>query len=120
MARRSGQRDTSRIATPRVLDPLFRLAPLPLAVFEDRRDFNPDGPYRRPATFSRRAFADVVLKPAPRAFSFPDVFGFRVPDKVLICVRRKQRREVLHALRRTGSGAGRRRRRNYYSAVSCR
>lgn len=28
------------------------------------------------------------------------------PNKVGICIRRKQRREVLHALRRTGKGAG--------------
>lgn len=49
---------------------------------------------------------------------------FPNPTKTIICVRRKQRKEVLHALKFTG-GAGRRRRRfraprrNFFSYVDC-
>lgn len=54
-----------------------------------------------------------------KAFSREPI-GFGDPSTVAVCVRRKQRREVLHAYRRTrkGSGAGRRRR-NEYSNTKC-
>lgn len=32
--------------------------------------------------------------------------GFYRPNRVIICARRRMRREVLHAIRRTGSGGG--------------
>lgn len=47
--------------------------------------------------------------------------GFHAPWQVIICVRRKRRREVLHALNKTGAGKGRQRRpvRNTFSEVRC-
>lgn len=54
--------------------------------------------------------------------SLPHRVGFTLPWQVIICVRRKRRREVLHALRFTGKGATRRmrfRRNNEYSEVRC-
>lgn len=50
--------------------------------------------------------------------------GFDDPRRVMICVRRQRRKEVMHALRFAG-GRGRRRttfrqpRRNYYSGIDC-
>lgn len=48
--------------------------------------------------------------------------GFHLPWQVVICVRRQRRREVLHALKRTGAGSARNQKpavRNYYSNVRC-
>lgn len=45
---------------------------------------------------------------------------FRTPDQVLVCLRRKIRRQVLHALMRLNSGRGRRRPQGYYSEVHCK
>lgn len=48
--------------------------------------------------------------------------GFQLPWQVIICVRRKRRREVMHALDiagRKGVGAGRPQRRDEYSEVRC-
>lgn len=50
----------------------------------------------------------------------PHQVAFRNPQSVLVCVRRKMRREVLHALRKTGSGSGRKKpKRNWTSGISC-
>lgn len=51
------------------------------------------------------------------------VLGFKSPRRVDLCIRRKERREVLHALGRVGRGGtrrGRRYRRNYQSDITCR
>lgn len=47
--------------------------------------------------------------------------GFQHPWQVMICIRRKQRKEVLHAFKKTGSGGGKQRRprRNFWSEVRC-
>jgi len=84
----------------------------PWQEYEDRRRYHPEGRYRPPAAFLRSARA-LVAGPAHQ-------IGFRAPNRVLLCIRRKQRREVLHALKRTGKGARSPRRRNYWSDVSCR
>lgn len=48
--------------------------------------------------------------------------GFHAPWQVIVCVRRKRRREVLHAIRvagKRGVGRGKTQRRNSYSQVRC-
>lgn len=47
--------------------------------------------------------------------------GFALPWQVVICVRRKRRREVLHAMGKTGKGQAKQKPsvRNYYSNVRC-
>lgn len=47
----------------------------------------------------------------------PSTVQFRVPDLVSVCIRRKARREVLHAKRRT-NGRGNRNR-NQWSEIKC-
>lgn len=45
--------------------------------------------------------------------------GFSRPAEVGICVRRKERREVLHAKRRIRKGRGGGRRQHWYSKIKC-
>lgn len=46
---------------------------------------------------------------------------FTNSQNVLLCIRRKRRKEVLHALKKTGRGKGKQRRprRSRYSSISC-
>lgn len=45
--------------------------------------------------------------------------GFDQPRKVLICIRRKTRKQVLFAKRRTRKGSRSRKHRNYFSEIQC-
>ena len=128
---RSGQRDHSTIAsTPIKLLPVSptKFERLAILSLEDRRRFHPDGPFRlsSPRRDQRKVVERVVPRIARKAVSRNtrdgvSKFAFAVPRKVVVCVRRKQRREVLFAMRRTGKGAKRRiRRRNHWSEVSCK
>lgn len=149
MARGSsrGQRDANVVASDMLLSSLVEpvspstlLDPLtddPLLSFEDRRTFHPD-PSSRPALLSyasdviqsqvsNRLNKAVYSFPGVRAFDRAQargraVLAFRDPRRVAICVRRHIRREVLFAIdprRKFGSGAGKRRRRNWASAIRC-
>lgn len=105
-----------------------------LQQFEDRRRWHPEGTYAPAQSFSRsrhrlrdvqssynRRASQVMARSIPRLHSPVYRVGFEQPHRVLICVRRQQRREVLHAFRKTGRGSGRRPPRyNYYSSISCR
>lgn len=97
--------------------------------FEDRRQFHPDGVYSPPRRLDRPRAKIVVrarsrVAPAPqsvRPAAVPRAFlSFDVPQKVLICVRRKIRKEVLHAFHKTGKSGQRKPRRNLYSDISCK
>lgn len=101
----------------------------PILMLEDRRRFEPVDDYPR-ALFHRSARLVVspnVNKSKSRAAGrsilssgLPAHIKFNVPREVALCVRRKQRREVLFAKRRTGKGARAvRRRRNFWSNVRC-
>lgn len=78
----------------------------------------------------RRRFDADPVKPAKKASGMParlralyhspmSQIGFEDPKRVLICVRRVVRREVLFAKRKTRKGARGAKRRNYYSDVRC-
>lgn len=85
----------------------------PWQEYEDRRRYHPEGRYRPPAAAIRDA-RRLIAGPA-------HTIGFKQPNRVLLCQRRHQRREVLHALQRTGKGSrARTRRRSYWSDVSCK
>lgn len=99
----------------------------PLVEVEDRRTFHPllD---QRPVRSLRKWAVRLVAKPpkgraAAKLTARPNVFRFsfgRQPEHVAICIRRSQRKEVLHALKKTGKGSGRsHRRRGQYSDVRC-
>lgn len=88
-----------------------------LAFEEDRRRHYPDQSVRPPGHLIRSA---IRLYHSPeRALGVPNMPSFRIPNLVTICVRRKMRREVLHALNKTKGGRGGRRRRNQWSGIKC-
>lgn len=96
-----------------------------LRAVEDRRHFHPDQAYRPALGFSRRDQSRVVLRNPTKVAKrynrlvIPDVFGFRAPNYVAICIRRKIRKEVIHALKLEKRGAGGAKRRNFWSGVKC-
>lgn len=123
---RSGQRGNLYSSANRVAAPVYRL-PSAVSLLEDRRFFHPLRDFR-PLVSSFRRSAEVIISPrrvaqnvSRRHVARGDVFKFRVPMHVALCAKRETRREVLHAFKFTGKGAGaKRRNRNYWSNVSCR
>lgn len=104
------------------------------ALIDDRRRWDP-GDTPRDA-FGRQARVVMSPKASPKnrqrsgvkfkhlEGNFPrallrEVQSFQDPRRVMICVRRKSRREVLFAIRKTGKGARSRKRRNEWSNVKC-
>lgn len=120
-SKRSGQRDFPNQSLDRLLTAPLRPPPvllpvpvMPAAVVEvgDRRLWQPDRSTRPPHAV-RPGASRVVAGARPEALRFAD------PQLVAICVRRQVRREVLFALRKTRKGSGARRRKNFWSAISC-
>lgn len=117
--------------------PVVITRPLDLRVIEDRRTFHPD-PIRPALNVRSQVHRLVAPKVGARSarkspsrkssfsYSKPQaIFNrkavmFQEPKKVLVCVRRKQRAEVLHATKRTGKGGQRKPRYNRFSDVRCR
>lgn len=111
-----------------------------LRLFEDRRQWHPEGRNAPARSFSRsrhRLQAVDRNQPAPRQKvpqknldrfahlrSFPSqtraLIAFQEPSKVLVCVRRKQRQEVLHAKGKAGKRGQKKPRYGPYSAISCK
>jgi len=97
-----------------------------LTELEDRRTWNPLGSVAPARSISRdrhRLQATAVTTTQFRSNSRPAKFshfiGFALPRKVLICIRRKRRKEVLHARRKTGKSGQKRPVRNFYSKIKC-
>lgn len=137
MARRSrGQRDNITVASPFLGLPV-RSYMDPLSVIEDTRTWHPLGA-ARPAQGVFSWDVQTTLDPGPRPGGIrarararvqPNLnqwkLGFSVPSNVARCVRRKVRREIIHAVGAAGK-RGRRRyrfsrspRRNLWSNVRC-
>ena len=118
-----------RVTAPSLSLPVLRPSSL-LTEIEDRRTYSPLGPLRGAVSFSgaQHGLRAVDRKTTDR-FSglrkFPSQtkahVGFDAPVHVLVCVRRKRRKEVLFAKRKTGSGGGRQRRprHNWFSKIHC-
>jgi len=130
--RRRRQRSDSPVHEREVFTPsLTRLARLPqelptpadYTAIEDRRTYHPLGFFRPARSFSGADAPPVVPAPTPRnkpRASIARGLKFPVPNEVLVCVRRKQRKEVLHALKKVGRGrGGGRKRRTWWSGISC-
>lgn len=128
MAKRRRYRETSTVERVRP-NPDTRTDVLlqPLLNFEDRRQYHPDpeppagvvlfrdARVLKPSSPARRSPAGVsIAELLPHGLQFDDARG------VLVCVRRKRRREVLFATKRNGRNGARRYRRNKFSEVSCR
>lgn len=85
---------------------------------EDRRQYHPAG-HHRPASSPRKAVAPSSIDARSAMSPGHPLRVFNAPSHVAICVRRKVRDEVLHALGKTGKGSGRPRRRTQWSKVKC-
>lgn len=78
----------------------------------DRRAFRPDASVRPPGAIQRK---DARLK-----LTNTNHITFDQPNRIAICARRKQRKEVLHALKKTGRNSGHgRKTRNFWSSIKC-
>lgn len=138
ISRRKG-RDTSVITnTVSVLPlslspPRFRQLEIfpSLQEFEDRRLWHPEDPISPARSFTTsRHRLSLVDSPSRYQYSLKKNYrnlnqtkariSFVDPHRVLVCVRRKVRKEVMHALRHAGRSGQRKPRRNAYSSVSCR
>lgn len=89
---------------------------------EDRRMFHPLREIRSPRSV---VGGSTTLKPrftpASKASLMPDSgLGFFAPQKVMLCVRRRVRREVLHAKKIAGGRGFRAPRFNFWSTISCK
>lgn len=119
---RSSERDTKPSLTTRVA----RAVPLshPLSLIQDFRTFDP-APASRPVFRLDGAKSSIVAAPNKNGRTIrsrsllPSHVGFADAPNVIVCVRRKRRREVLFAKRKTRKGAGSRRRRNQFSNIRC-
>lgn len=85
-----------------------------IKMLEDKRRFSFD-PLESPRTVTRGG-GRLVMDKGP---GFSPALRFEKPAFVARCVRRKERREVIFAKGKSGGGARRRPRRNFYSGVKC-
>lgn len=132
---RQGQREIStlanrefdRLLTLPAFKPVYRktaaLAPRSLlSLVDDRRSFHPESAVRptRDVFSSRPARIVLSDEVGPdrriRNRQTKASIAFDAPERVVLCVRRKMRREVVLA---KGIRAGRRRRRSFWSNVKC-
>lgn len=95
-----------------------------LPSYEDDRMSAPDGRGRADRStrrWSARTKVAPVSRSANRLIGDIQALTFRAPQFVIKCIRRKVRREVIHALKKTrkGAGAGKPKRRNQSSNIRC-
>lgn len=145
MAKKRSRRDTTAISNRRLPgSSLLYGSPgtnyvtylkTPLQLYEDRRLWHPEGAFAPAKSFSRARHRLTLqtYTPAPRSLN-RDRFAhlrsfnrqtkarisFAQPDRVLICVRRNIRKQVLHAFRKTGKVGQKRPKFTFYSRISCR
>lgn len=100
-----------------------RLSPTSLRELEDRRLFSPDKSVRGPASIRRQQAR--LTQPVRRAKNphrpspLHALPAFHMPERVALCVRRKIRKEVLHAFKVAGKSGLKKPRRNFWSKVKC-
>lgn len=93
-------------------------SPQHVLALDDRRVYRPDRS-NRPPPANRNAATRIRANPTSRNLTGVQ---FAIGKEISLCQRRKQRREVFHALRlagRKGTGKGKPRRTNFWSEVKC-
>lgn len=88
---------------------------------EDLRLFEPDPmPSPRSRSGGRARYSSRVS--SSRSAELPRGLGltFESPKTAMVCVRRQERRQVLHAFKKTGRGGGRKPRWNFNSNIRCK
>lgn len=132
--KKSSDEDNSDFSSPQLLEKLIKkqsLIPQPINLsppkinlkpIEDRRRWHPDGKQVAPQATQRLHRALKIASPAPTApkYKLPSRVAFSAPKHVVVCVRRKTRKEVLFAKKLTKRGSGSRKHRNPWSEISCR
>lgn len=105
--------------------PLSRISVRDLRPIEDRRDFHPDYDHRAPKSYPSyrthvrvKSYQPVNLS-SDTYQAVPWRTEFVKPQEVITCVKRKIRREVLHALLVAGKRGLGRPHYNLFSKVSC-
>lgn len=128
---RSSERDALDIARHSLPHVALRPSrPFHLSTFEDRRTYYPEPGLRPALTFTGAEFS-VGAAPRTRAQArrqpssanlLSTISRFRNAPDVVICAKRKVRRQSLFALGKIRSGAGRLRRprRSTFTGVTCR
>lgn len=133
MARSRNRRDTPSIATAHYTRAVpiqqFKPRPFSLTLYEDRRQFHPEGIYAPAKSFNSTRHRIAVPKsnykvPLSQYSALGQTYptyklAFEAPTKVLVCVRRKIRKQVLHALSKTGKVGQNRPKISDYSHISC-
>lgn len=112
---------------------LDQFRPVTLTEVEDRRTHHPLGSFRPPRTVSGVAARVGLAERTVPARARPSLINrklrsqtkalvaFQEPNRVVMCIRRKQRRQVLHAKGIAGSRMRMRSpRKNAWSSISCR
>jgi len=117
---------TFRPSTSKFLSPLAsdfydtQIGKPNLRLLEDRRFWHPLG-QRRPAQSFRNVNHSLKIPSGRSTSKYPlHTVGFVNPENVAVCVRRKIRKEVLFAKRKTGKRGQKKPRFNWFSKVSCR
>lgn len=91
----------------------------PLDLYEDGRLFHPEKPFGPALDIGGRPGRLVAGSKNKNKFPSHQV-QFEAPGRVIHCVRRKRRREVIFAKRKHRKGAGaRRHRRTWWSNIRC-
>lgn len=127
--RNRGQRDSKIIATQKVLGKKEHsylniseyLAGLKsLTEVEDRRTFNPRKNIRDSLTILGRPHQLVIKKayPIKKAYLTAKI-GFQQPEKMVICIRRKIRKKMMHIFNIAGKTGFKKKRLNNYSKTEC-
>lgn len=123
----SGTRDAPQslpsVRSRSIISPVQGRHLQPLNLIDDRRSYHPE-PATRPARLFSGAVASVKATITPKHVSgksrVPVQIAFTAPDQTLVCVRRKTRKQVLFAKRKTGKAGQRKPKRNMWSNVRCR
>lgn len=87
------------------------------ALEPDQRRFHPAPKRLRPIAPNYRYASQTVIRGA-RNLQTRAPLGVRIPNYIAICIRRKVRKEVLHAKRKAGKGH-KQPRRNEWSSIKC-
>lgn len=95
------------------------LSPLDLSIYQDRRHYHPLRAYAPAFSFGSTARLPEPSRIQPRSQTKARI-TFSDPRKVLVCVRRKERREVLFARGVGGARGLRKGKRGPFSHISCK
>lgn len=123
--RSPSQRDPVQIASPQLLGGRLAgpLAPTlvgpSLSEYEDRRIWSPRVVSRATSYPPSRRFSGAPARLRAPLHSPQATIAFEAPKRVLVCVRRKIRREVIHA-RGVAGRRVRKGRKGPYSSIHCR